>query len=93
MNLLAVAAFGLGRAYKGLQAFVQQWKWVVVVEVVGKVDTGLKETLALAAVAGRMGTALGVVAGVQDIGHVELVETSAGCYNQSLMAVSGACVR
>lgn len=24
MNLLAVAAFGLGRAYKGLQAFAQQ---------------------------------------------------------------------
>jgi len=61
--------------------------------VVGKVDTGLKEMMALAAVAGRMGTALGEVAGIRDVGHTEPVETSAGCYNQSLMAVSGACVR
>jgi len=38
----------------------------VAVEVVGKVDTGLKEMMALAAVAGRMGTALGEVAGIRD---------------------------
>ena len=53
------------------------------VGVVGKVDTGLKEMLvAPAAVAGRKGTALGVVAGIRDVGHTELVETSAGCRNQ-----------
>ena len=63
------------------------------VGVVGKADTGLKEMLALAAVAGRMGTALGVVAGNWDVGRTEPMETSAGCYNQLLMAVSGACVR
>ena len=66
------------------------------VGVVGKVDTGLKEMLAAlaAVVAGRKGTALGVVAGIRDVGHMELVvgiqdvgrtelvETSAGCRNQ-----------
>lgn len=63
--------------------------------MVGKADTGLKEMLALAAVAGRMGTALGVhvVAGNWDVGRTEPMETSAGCYNQLLMAASGACVR